>query len=396
MVKKILVVLILFANTLFLLALIELFFRFNRAHHFFEAHKIASYLHPAVAPQILAAGEDSYLEKIDWKFLRKMTDTFSDIRKLSKEKAWLSASKFYLFNPKDRSDARVVKNTSNGERVYDVSYHRDGHRRRLTPGVPAGAKKSIFLVGCSFTLGEGLQEDQTLAAHMQRYLSRTSVWNFGERTTAINFHLAELRKSNTDFRQGFFSEIPNQPTILVYLFIGHHVKRAQCPFSCYKAENFWMMPGMDFSIEKNGEARLLGSFSETRWFKAVVGFLADSAIEDALQLDWPTVSDESGYPKFLALITAFKNEIGAKVPTKDFYFVYHPDAGGEDPALEALAAATLKTNGFRVLDLRGIDLNKITGGKSQIPFDGHPSSEANFIISQVILNHIKQDHPDFQ
>lgn len=339
--------------------------------------------------------EAQFLKNIDWAYLKTIPDDFSRLRNLPHADGYSHGKTIFNQIPGQGFSLGTTVFNKQGELIYQANYFFDSHKRRLTPGVPQETKRSIFWVGCSVTFGEGLRGDQTITAHMQRYLSETAVWNLGKQGSSINVHLKALRDSPASIEHGVYEGLPNQKSIFVYNFINQHIQRAQCPLSCYKDRNSWMMQAPDFSVLNDGEIKYRGLFSETRWFKPIVGFFMDSVAEETIQLDWPGTHDESGIPKFVALLTAYREELRQKVPLEDFYFVLYPYPYSDDRDSDILADVVTRA-GFHLIDLRGLNLAKITNNTHYIPFDIHPTSRANFVVSQLVLAHIKEDHPDFQ
>lgn len=382
---------ILVLETILLLSATEVFFRVNRRAHFIDFMKYQNEqeLHA------LSLEENHRLRKIDWSYLANIPDGFSHLRGKPQSNTSDIVRKIFTSVPNAPFSHEETSFNTRGDLIYHVIYSADSHERRITPGKPLNAKKSLFLIGCSLTFGEGLPGDQTMPAYLQTYFRKTSVWNFGIRGGSINHQLQALRESDINPNHGFYAAIPNKPTILVYNFINDHVPRAQCPLSCYKDKNSWMMNGADFSVEKNGEVKYLGKFSETRIINPFIRLFVNSAFVDSFQLDWPSVHDESGVPKFLALLKMFRQEIRSKIELSAFYVVLYPYPFNKDTYSEPLARLLAK-EGFKVIDLRGLDLAKVTGQRQTIPFDLHSSAQANFVISQLILDHIKEDHPEFR
>ena len=71
------------------------------------------------------------------------------------------------------------RSVRDGVQLYDVTYTINAQGRRVTPDAP-DADTAVLLFGCSFTLGEGLQDQQTLAWKLGEALGpRYQVFNFG-------------------------------------------------------------------------------------------------------------------------------------------------------------------------------------------------------------------------
>ncbi|MEI6128295.1 MAG: hypothetical protein WCQ99_17240, partial [Pseudomonadota bacterium] len=63
---------------------------------------------------------------------------------------------------------------------YDAAYTIDEYGRRLTPGLNEWGKDFFILFfGCSFTFGEGLQDNETLPFYVSEYAGRYRAYNYG-------------------------------------------------------------------------------------------------------------------------------------------------------------------------------------------------------------------------
>jgi hypothetical protein len=66
-----------------------------------------------------------------------------------------------------------------GSEIYSTAYTIGNDGFRVTPGNPVGSKKRVNFLGCSHTFGEGLADDQTLPAQVQKLMPDVTVRNFG-------------------------------------------------------------------------------------------------------------------------------------------------------------------------------------------------------------------------
>lgn len=78
--------------------------------------------------------------------------------------------------PSAKVPSRAVRN---GEELYHVTYTLNDKGWRVTPDAPE-ANTAIVFFGCSYTFGEGLQDEETLAWKLGKILGpRYQVYNFG-------------------------------------------------------------------------------------------------------------------------------------------------------------------------------------------------------------------------
>lgn len=105
--------------------------------------------------------------------------------------------------------------------VYDVLVHTDEYGRRLTP-VPDAEKRDKFLIflGCSFTFGEGVEDDQTLPFFTGLFAPRYMPYNYGCNGYGPQHMLLKLQEEE------FSKEIRQRSGIAVYVYIDDHRMRA--------------------------------------------------------------------------------------------------------------------------------------------------------------------------
>ncbi|MBR2068711.1 MAG: hypothetical protein IJ877_03005 [Candidatus Gastranaerophilales bacterium] len=79
-------------------------------------------------------------------------------------------------------------------------------------------KKPILMLGCSYTFGQGLAEDETLAMKLQRLTGRW-VYNMGvgSRDATVSLMLLEEEKKNP--------RITQKPEYIIYTYMYHHLQR---------------------------------------------------------------------------------------------------------------------------------------------------------------------------
>ena len=114
----------------------------------------------------------------------------------------------------------VSKMSFRGRQIYKVTYSTDEHSRRITP-VQSVEKPNKFILffGCSFTFGEGVQDDETLPFFVGQLASRYRPYNYGVNGYGPQQMVAKLQQG--DIR----AEINEPEGILVYTFIDDHIHR---------------------------------------------------------------------------------------------------------------------------------------------------------------------------
>lgn len=102
----------------------------------------------------------------------------------------------------------------------DVAYSIDEKSRRVTVGVADTADQHALFLGCSFTFGTGVQQEETLPSRFQGIVGdRFKVYNYGEGGYGPSQTLLLLQ------RDELFSDVYPKNGIAIYSFIEDHLNR---------------------------------------------------------------------------------------------------------------------------------------------------------------------------
>lgn len=259
-----------------------------------------------------------------------------------------------------------------GQRLmYDAVYTIDKNGLRITPPCEgAGCNQSILFFGCSFTFGEGLNDDQTLP-YIVGTLTKNRVYNFGfqaygphQMLSAIDHGLLERVVEAT-------------PKYAIYQAGFFHVERAAGRYQ-------WDNHGPKYVLRGDNGVRFVGHFDDSPQKRFVDHLLAKSAVYENFiaTRSWVTKKD---IRLFIAIVTAAKNELVAKYPGLEFHVIYWgPAAPDDDMILEAL-----RKQGIKVHYLRDILVPKTDDWhKEFLQPDGHPNYDANQTFADYIVRHI--------
>ena len=176
-----------------------------------------------------------------------------------------------------------------GEVIYDVTYSTDSFNRRIVPiDSLENRNKFILTFGCSFTFGEGVNDDQTLAYNLGKNLEGFMPYNYGFCGYGPQQMLAKLQSGD------LIDEI-DQPQGIA-LVIGAHFERAIGTMSVF---NGWGRNFPYYIIDKEDSIIRKGTFNSGRpvlsfLYKAYGKTIAKTSIARALKLrDYPFRITES-------------------------------------------------------------------------------------------------------
>lgn len=125
----------------------------------------------------------------------------------------------YKANPNIKASS---KRMNGDEVIYDVIYESGENGYRKTPDSNLASKKCIVLFGDSFTIGEGVQGDETLGYYINRYL------NYSYKIINLGFHGYGPHQALALLKNGIVQEQTKDciEIIAFYESLPQHIERA--------------------------------------------------------------------------------------------------------------------------------------------------------------------------
>jgi hypothetical protein len=177
--------------------------------------------------------------------------------------------------------ARIsISGQLNGHTAYNAQYSIDDHGFRITP-VRRGTPKRSHLVflGCSYTFGESVNDDETLPYFVTKHLDEAVPYNFGIPGYGPQQALHIMRGSISD-------RIEQSTGMAFYTFIDHHVNRATGMLNVYDS---WAAHFPYYEATDSGQVVYRGTFFSGRPLQSFLyGKLARSYFFSLL--DWPPIA----------------------------------------------------------------------------------------------------------
>lgn len=252
------------------------------------------------------------------------------------------------------------------EQTYDVAYTIDDQGLRISPpDTAANGERCVLFFGCSFTFGEGVDDQQTMPYRVG-LKTHYRVRNFGFRAYGPQHMLAAIES-------GFVRQAARcRPTDAVFWTNSHHLRRAAGKWS-------WDRYGPRYALLADGTVRRDGSFADD----AARTTLINSSQMGVEMVDRAplTAADRELY---LAILARARELLEAEYPGLVFHVVWWDE---DMPELY---------EGWRrrgLLLYRMADDLPLTGDVSRyhLPHDGHPNAAtldaaADYIVHQVLEN----------
>jgi hypothetical protein len=288
-------------------------------------------------------------------------------------KWWPPPDPILGFRP--RPDTQVVATASFGpETIYRRTYHFDGEAARVTPAAPPGADTYLFL-GDSFVFGQGLPDDQSLAAQFAKINDqRVRTVNLGVPGYGPN-HLVRA------FEAGLLDRYAGQKVkAVVSWIIPAHLARVT-------GDGSWLGSSPRYVLD-DGVPRYTGSFNEYRWTHPVAGltyllgerFLFVDAIGKRQQ-------QEQQADLFVALMVKLKQFCREKFGAPLIVVYSWPDEAHKKGYGDAeFLIGVLNRLRRAGIELQSVDelTSNIDMSRLLIPHDGHPTAYTYELIAGAL------------
>ncbi|HEX7675448.1 MAG TPA: hypothetical protein VF412_14830 [Bdellovibrio sp.] len=380
--KNLLALLLGFGFALVLLASLEIFFRINETTHWIKR---------PVPPDIYAVHRDrdealsqSIYDQLKnneiykWKPLISREEAKSIPKNLDpREKGPLPCC-MGRHNPVKGIQFESRMMTFDDHRlVYSAHFTFDSHGRRITPR-SSKSDYNVLMFGDSYTLGEGVHDDQSAPYLLGKMRPEAQVYNFGISGGGVNDVLYELQ----DARKDRLSDIPKKKTIVLYTFMDHHLERLFARSTALMEKFQWILT-KPYYAKENDQIVLKGFFdTDRKRTNALYKIWNSSAFLNFYEIPWPPRFSKEHFEFFADVLKSIestaKNDFGSDT---EFYFVLYPGAAD---AFGPELRKTAEERGLKVLDYTNLDMDKITAGNKSIPADRHPSPVTQFVFAWLL------------
>ncbi len=284
----------------------------------------------------------------------------------------------YVFNAPNETFRHVGRALQDGQIIFDVEYNFDEHGRRKLPFEPENpflSSRHLILSGCSFDFGEGLQDNETLAAQLQKRFPG-KVYNLSRSGASVVDAVALMQTT-----QAWDTVEPSSGMVLAHFSINLHMVRF---LGTLMSIGRWNQFGafLEEDPKNSGHFRFGGLYAKNQPFRTGIGMvMAQSNFLKAIEFDWPPIDDRA-LENYARVLLFLKLKYQQKTRSSNQLVVYlHP---GEEQARRIIPF--LEKYGIYYLDYSNLLLKKFATESLTIPHEGHPSKEYNRILGQQITH----------
>lgn len=288
-----------------------------------------------------------------------------------------------VMRPSSRVEA--VKKAADGRKIYEVHYATDQWGRRITPLCSPEQKPFyILFLGCSFTFGEGLDQDETLPYFVGKLSPCYQPYNYACIGYGPGQMLAKLQSGSLS------KEISQKKGLLIYGYMGEqsvgHIDRAVGTLYTFGWTRYFPF----YFLDRDGKLARNGDFDTGRPIRSLVyRMLRKSAIVRVFGINYPLgVADKD------VDLTARIIEESCRVYRKDFldqpfYVLIFP--GAVESTTRKLVSKLQKA-GIHCLDYTA--LSQFADPEYRIAGDEHPSVQWNKELAGLIVRDLRLGDDD--
>jgi hypothetical protein len=267
------------------------------------------------------------------------------------------------YAPNPHAQSVAARRVKDNEVLYDVVYTTDEEGRRITPDRGDKADTAVLFLGCSFTVGDGLNDQETFAWQLGEILGeKFQVYNYGISGHGAHHMLGLVESGRLDALAGRYKQI--------YVF---YLTSSWLPIRCLGYTPFHMGPRY---ILENGALKYAGKFSHT-----VDRLFAHSRTYAQVKSTYyHRFASERALKTHVAIIAKAMHELNARYHAH-FAAIIWPDFTFAEPMLQA--------HGVRTLPLSHAMPDYASApAKYTIKGDGHPNALANSRIALTLSEYI--------
>ena len=262
------------------------------------------------------------------------------------------------YAPQRACQTRATKYYDN-KTVYDVTYTIDAHGWRMTPRTSHEAATSVAFFGCSYTFGEGVNDNETLPSRFEeKSAGRFTAFNFAFQGYGPHQMLTILEN---ELEKPALSA--QRPRYAIYQALTTHVTRCT-------GRALWDKSGPRYVLNEQGEAVYTGPF-ENLYVSNFMKIMTRSSVWRRWSAS-TSPSTAADVDLYVGIVTKAA-EIFHKRYGGEFYVLLWPAWPG-DEGRYAQVFTKLSANKIRVIKVENLlpDHNP-DEGKYRIPIDTHPS-----------------------
>jgi hypothetical protein len=278
------------------------------------------------------------------------------------------------------------KVASNGDILYDTIFTIGPDGFRVTPKYGDKQSHRINFLGDSFTFGEGVADNQTMAYYVGDLVNSQRIgaakWaplqvkNYGIHGWGIHQSLAVLQ-----------SDLDTKANLNFVLTAPWHASRVACA-------DFFTLGSPKYKLEESGLVKRDGYCRSFGWVehspKALRGLITSSKVFNLIQDSLLVINDQDKQIQlYLGILRTIQQEAKQRGEQLVVGFIKADEAWFVGSYSNDKILVELKKSGIQVIDMTLADKNENLNSKYYIhELDKHPTGAANLARSELLLGGI--------
>lgn len=262
---------------------------------------------------------------------------------------------------------------------YNVLYTTDPAGRRIG-FVPKKSSQSFVFVGCSFTFGSGVNNEESFP-FMFGQKTGTRTYNLGIPGASPANFLYRMREENISLLE----DIKDENVTVVLTIIPEHVTRLIGTTELFRnPPTFQNYPYFYLSKDK---LEYTSSFADEPGIKKHFHYaLARSNFFSVLNIELPTIQDDENY-LFARVVDEIRQRVEKNKNVTRFAVALFPNGRGQKKYDGAMKM--LKRLNIEVLDYSIIKAPFLLGDSYSLRYDGHPSPLTYDLYTDLLAYDLK-------
>lgn len=270
------------------------------------------------------------------------------------------------------------KKTIDENELFSIDYKMDSYGRRKTPNDNDQTDSHLIVLGCSYTFGHGLKDNETLPYHLGRKFQKARPYNYGMQAYGT-YHITRLIET-IDLQK----EIEEKKGIMIYQFLNFHIVRSS-------GLNYWsyLFPYTPIYELKGGELNYVALKKDEDWLTTNllkmfrrVPFLP--SLTPFHEMVSNSTHDRVFYQTYAHAIDKIKSRYLESFPEGRFVMMIHPDE-----SLPNYLLGLLKDKGIEILNF-DFSLTRDPQYFIHPDHEPHPSPLLNQQLAKIIYQKLNK------
>jgi hypothetical protein len=294
-------------------------------------------------------------------------------------------------------NARIKARQSFGDKIiYDVIYTSNKYGLRVSPhdlnylsNVTRNDFKNLIFFGCSCTLGEGVNDNETYP-YLIEEKSGGQYRSYNLAMEGYGPHQM-LRILETGLLDSIISD--NKPEVFFYLALTAHMYRSSCKYPYFT----WDVKGPKYELNSFNEVKYAGKFNDSLiskikfdiYTQLTKSHLVSESSWIQRLLGWNV--SQKDRELFVALVLKSNKLISQKYKVPFYVIVWADDIWSDDSEDYKYIVSELIKYHVNMIETKDI-FNKYKGSMDKqiytIKYDGHPNRLAYERIAEYLLQYI--------